>query len=539
MNRSGQTLKALLLSSLLLSVFFIPVASAQENFSLHQLLRQEKPDEAERYVKNLEADLQSFASLAAKLQMLSEGALKSGSYLDKLADPTRLTNQQQLRPAYRFWHLFYTFLQDLEKISEKYEVPLVFNHSRKVERYFSGYVLGISARFCRLLCVSELMNFLAARPRLAELLNESNSEFSFPARSLDRSVKASLKPETLAHLYRFRISHYEELSKLLTSSQSKLATMPATYLLANKGIFDELSDKVANDPTWKFLSLSVINYSLDFILPAQRSVFTWVGDTRVKQQNTRLISGAQRKIFQRMLQPGDIVLSRQEWYLSNIFLPGFWPHAMLYVGSEAEISRKLDSDPEVKNWYRKNGLNSFAELLQQDFPKAYRSWKTPGAKDNKPRLFIEATSDGIILESLGHSCNSDHLAAIRPNLRPLAIAKAIHTAFSYFGREYDFQFSFNTEQTLVCTELVSKSYAAPGQDGLLFPVVERLGKRGIPADTMVETFARGLNSDRPQLDFVACLKGNRQTGQAKFVGKKEFVNSYKWQGGLKSTLTND
>ncbi len=146
MNRSGQTLKALLLISLLLSVFFIPVASAQENFSLHQLLRQEKPDETERYVKNLETDLQRFASLAAKLQMLSEGALKSGSYLDKLADPTRLTNQQQLRPAYRFWHLFYTFLQDLEKISEKYEVPLVFNHSRKVERYFSGYVLGISAR---------------------------------------------------------------------------------------------------------------------------------------------------------------------------------------------------------------------------------------------------------------------------------------------------------------------------------------------------------------------------------------------------------
>ncbi len=36
------------------------------------------------------------------------------------------------------------------------------------------------------------------------------------------------------------------------------------------------------------------------------------------------------------MEPGDIIVARQNWYLSNIGLPGFWPHAELYVGTPEE-----------------------------------------------------------------------------------------------------------------------------------------------------------------------------------------------------------
>jgi hypothetical protein len=508
------------------------------DFSLSQLLNRASTDsEQTRYCENIEADSKKFAVTAAKLQMLCEGALRQGSYLDRRSDPTRLTNQKQLRPAYRFFRLFVSFQLELEKIAARYEVPLVFNHSDKVEKYFKGYLLGISARFCRLMCVSELMNFLHQRPRLCEVLNEKNDEFEIAARSVDSTVKSALHPKSLAHLYRFRISHLEETAATLGKNYSSDTGMPAAYLVANRSILDQLSQKVANDPAWKFLSMSIINHSLDFILPAQRTVFTWVGDTRIKKQNSRLISGMQRHRFGRMLEPGDIVLGRQDWYLSNIFLPGFWPHAMLYVGSEAEVAKKFNRDPETLKWCKNQGAKNFTELLHQDFPRACISWASKGASDNKPRVILEAISDGIVFESLDTSCYCDYLSAIRPNLAPVAVARAIYQAFSYFGREYDFQFSFNSEQTLVCTELVSKSYIGKEGESLSFPLTERFGKTGITADSMVETFAGEQGKANPRLRFVAFLKGIPHLNKAIFAPASELAGSYKWRGGLQSPQT--
>jgi len=71
----------------------------------------------------------------------------------------------------------------------------------------------------------------------------------------------------------------------------------------------------------------------------------------------------------------------------------------------------------------------------------------------------------------------------------LDIARAIYQAFSYYGREYDFRFSFDSEQSLVCTEFVAKSFTLGGGKGLRFPYVKKLGKYGVTADSMVETLA--------------------------------------------------
>ena len=48
--------------------------------------------------------------------------------------------------------------------------------------------------------------------------------------------------------------------------------------------------------------------------------------------------------------PGDIVVVRQNWFISNIGLPGFWPHAELYLGTVAELQRYFDEDPAVVKW---------------------------------------------------------------------------------------------------------------------------------------------------------------------------------------------
>ena len=519
--------------SVLLVISFCNIVVAGNTMSLRQLLFSNQNSDQVKFTQDLHSDLQLFATRAAKLQMLCEGALKTGSYLDRISDRKELTNKVHLRPAYRFWSLFNKFMGDLEKISEKYELPLVVNHNVKVERYYSGYVLGIAARLCRLTAAAELMNFLASRSKLEEILNENNSEFDFSAKSLDNAVKSALRPETLAHLYRFRISHFEELQKLVNKDTAHdFSGMPAAFILANRTFLDTLSEKIASDPAWKFLSRSIIKVSLDFILPAQKAIFIWVGDTRIKQQKTRLITDRQIKKLGRMLQPGDVILERQDWYLSNIFLPGFWPHSILYVGTSDELKAAFDKDPQVRAWVDSQHCENFSQLLQQNFPAAFKSWQSPAFRDRDTCVVIEAISEGVVFNSLASSCHGDYLAAMRPHLIPLQKAKAIYTAFYYFGREYDFNFSFNTEQSMVCTELVVKAYAHPEAGALKFPIDEKFGKQGVSADSIVETFERERGKADRQLDFVAFVRGFPHQRKAEFASEKEFAQSHNWQGGL-------
>ena len=57
--------------------------------------------------------------------------------------------------------------------------------------------------------------------------------------------------------------------------------------------------------------------------PLQRDMAEWAGDTRFTKQHRRLIDDAQLAAFRAKLEPGDIILERRNWYISNIGLPGF------------------------------------------------------------------------------------------------------------------------------------------------------------------------------------------------------------------------
>jgi hypothetical protein len=225
---------------------------------------------------------------------------------------------------------------------------------------------------------------------------------------------------------------------------------------------------------------------------------TWIGDVKLREprDGRSLISPEQVARLQTLMQPGDIILERRNWYLSNAFLPGFWPHAALYVGTADDLQRLgLDQDDRVRaRW---------SEFTSRDH-------------DGHARVIIEAISEGVVFNSIEHSIGGgDSAAVLRPQLSDAEKAEAIARAFSHVGKPYDFDFDFTTTDKLVCTEVVFRSY---DQDLDLNPYLVRImGRDTMPAIHYVQCFADECRQPTPKLGFVAFIDGDEQTNRATFV----------------------
>lgn len=222
---------------------------------------------------------------------------------------------------------------------------------------------------------------------------------------------------------------------------------------------------------------------------ASSVVSTLVGDTKIRQprRGASLIAPAQLAALRPRLRPGDILLERRNWYLSNAFLPGYWPHSALYVGTVDDLrAMGLDRDPRVARH-----LEAFA---RRDAA-------------GHEHVIVEAIGEGVVFTSAEHSIGeADSVAVLRPVLAPEELREVIARAFVHAGKPYDFDFDFFSSDRLVCTELVYRSF-----NGYIdFPLVEILGRKTLPALEIVRHWADDATAAK--LEFVAFLDGDEGDG---------------------------
>lgn len=269
--------------------------------------------------------------------------------------------------------------------------------------------------------------------------------------------------------------------------------------------------------------------------PAQSSVAEWMGDTRVRRVGRYLVTANDIAGMVPKLQPGDIMLARKNWYLSNVGLPGFWPHAILYIGEPQEFRAYFDT-PEVLDWIEQVGgkRQTLPEYLLARWPARWIEYEA--GRQGEPCRVIEAISEGVVLNSMSHACG-DYVAALRPRLSKLAKAQAIVEAFGQLGKPYDYEFDFATDHALVCTELVWRSYRpATGKAGLTFPLVDVVGRRTLPANQIACLYAAEAGQPEAQLEFVCFLDASESQGRTFIADEPAFRESSlrtKWDFSLK------
>lgn len=181
-----------------------------------------------------------------------------------------------------------------------------------------------------------------------------------------------------------------------------------------------------------------------------------------------------RKILLQRLQPGDILLEKTPFRLTDKLIPGYWGHAAIWIGSEHDL-RVLDlwENPLVRRYHN--------ELSTQ-------------------RGVAEALRSGTQLNTLTHFLNVDDLLVLRArNAGRAERARTIELALRQIGKPYDFNYNVETTDRIVCSQLVYLAYT-----GIRWPTREVIGRYTISPDNIA---AKSLN-DGP-LEIVALYHDGR------------------------------
>ncbi|MGM0641481.1 MAG: YiiX/YebB-like N1pC/P60 family cysteine hydrolase [Thermotogota bacterium] len=221
--------------------------------------------------------------------------------------------------------------------------------------------------------------------------------------------------------------------------------------------------------------------SFDFIIEYLAKAIT---GRELTNRKNKFIKNSQQNDIQKRLEPGDILLRRMNWQLTNIGVGGFWTHSGMYLGNLDELDRYFKGTKQL-------GDLNYSEWLKKEYSLIYDLMIK-----NPDFVLYESNYKGVVLNEFDSMGRSDFFSALRPNLTKEEKFEAINNSFKYFGKNYDYKFNFHDDQELVCSELL---YVAYKKTNLInFKPYYSTGKYFMRPDDFVKFYLENPN----ELDFV-------------------------------------
>lgn len=152
------------------------------------------------------------------------------------------------------------------------------------------------------------------------------------------------------------------------------------------------------------------------------------------------------------MKPLDVLLEKTPFRLTDSFIPGYYGHVAIWVGTETEL--------------RELGI-----------------WDHPMIVPHQKRIqaghhIVEALRPGVQINTLNHFLDIDDMAVLRPNsLSKDQTKEYLIRAFEQIGKKYDFNFDVETNNLIVCSEIAYVVY-----HNVVWPTDRVLGRSTISPD---------------------------------------------------------
>lgn len=378
------------------------------------------------------------------------------------ADLDNIVERGSFRPdedeAIGFWFAqflsvreeLWAVIDDVRTILDK---PLdAIEEQKELQLFLAGY-----AAVCLLIRIDRLMLFEVAHHSIIQRkLNEPFPEYRIPRKQFTKIFSAFVdQGNVLAIRDAMKFAGARRRAFETLSDDPDVGfivqALPALETTLNPSVRSHLKR------AWAYVSHKWRRRGIVSASNVMAAVLEGVGRTasEIADLKNKAVTDAVRDEMASFLQPGDIIITRHAKALTNLFIPGFWPHSALYIGRRDQVS----------------GMNIAIE------PRVDALWQDD-------ICVIEARKDGVRLRPLSDTLSVDKYVVLRPKTDKDVIEQAIGRALLHQGKLYNFDFDFFSSDRVVCTEVIYRAY--DGLGGIRFPLSERAGRKTLSAEDLLD-----------------------------------------------------
>lgn len=222
--------------------------------------------------------------------------------------------------------------------------------------------------------------------------------------------------------------------------------------------------------------------------PIQKALCDIFGNVDFSFKDRKSITNRQIAQISKELRAGDLLLKRNDYQLSNIAIPGFWTHSGIYLGSLKEMDKLFENLPVL------NGIKA-SDYIKIHHYQVYRKMLY------RHNLIFEAVGDGVSVNPLRHIAGVDYFVAIRPQIETSKLFEVLLRAFNYYDKPYDYLFDLESDDAMICSELIYKSLGS-NKEEVIFKLSERNGEPFLsPSDIALQCINES-KEESPKLQMV-------------------------------------